>query len=194
MKRLFLIFCALLLLASCSAQQNAVKKANAVAKTVLENREIFLSCAEEMAALGEERIYVAMEAEKEKEGETLSEEGKEPRLVSYVKESDDREEIANKILENALTEFGFQLIFFQTASNGKRCVIFSFTKENDPGIQNGFYFTPDDLPRAFWGRNAELEKEGDRYLQIAKKGSGWYYTARICENFYYFEKSGDLAA
>ncbi len=194
MKRLFLIVCAVLLLSSCAAEQNAIKNANAVAKTVLENKEIFLSCGEEMALFGEERIYVAMEAKEAKEGETLSEEEKKPRLVSFIKESDDREEIKNDILEDTLTRFGFKVIFFQTASDGKRCVIFSFAKENDPGIQNGFYFTPDDLPRAFWGRKAELEREGDRYLQLAKNGGGWYYTTRITENFYYFEKSGDLVA
>ena len=192
MKRLFFILCAAILLTSCASFPT--KNANTIAKTVLDNKKIFLSCAEEMASFNEERIYVAMEKKEEKEGETLTEEEKKPRLVSYVKESDERVEIENEILENALVKFGFQLIFFQTASGGKRCVIFSFTKENDDGIQKGFYFSPDDSPRAFWGRKNTLEREGDRYLQIDKKGSGWYYTTRITENFYYYEKSGDLTA
>lgn len=194
MKRLFLVFCTAILLTSCVAEPGEKRTANTIANTVLENEELFLSCAEEMAAFEEERIYVAMERREEKEGETLTEEEKKPRLVSYIKESDEREEIENSILEKALKKFGFKLIFFQTASDGKRCVIFSFAKENDPYIQNGFYFSPDDSPRAYWGREASLEREGDRYLQLARNGGGWYYTVKITKNFYYFEKSGDLAA
>ncbi len=191
MKRIFLILASLLFLTSCTSEIGKVKNANSVAALVLENRDLFLSCTEEMATFGEERIYVAME---EKEGEELSAEEKKPRLVSYIKESDDREEIENEILEKTLAEFGFKVIFFQTASDGRQCVIFSYTKENDGGVQNGFYYSPDDLPCAFWGRKGDLVREGERYLQLQKNGGGGYFTAKICENFYYFEKSGNLIA
>ncbi|MBR5295183.1 MAG: hypothetical protein IKU24_01180, partial [Clostridia bacterium] len=101
MKRLFLILFSLLFLFGCSAKTNTLHTANSLALVVEENASFFRSCAEEMAFFGEERIYVAMEEKEAADGETLSEEEKKPRLVSYLKESGDREEIENELLEKA---------------------------------------------------------------------------------------------
>ena len=62
MKRLipFVLFAALLL-SSCNASANA-HNANSCAKLLISGEELFLACVEEMEKLGEERIYVAMEA------------------------------------------------------------------------------------------------------------------------------------
>jgi hypothetical protein len=150
----------------------------------MENREIFLSCAEEMKRFGEERLYVAIE---EMDGNQF--------LVSYAKESDDRKIIENEILENALLRFGFALIFFQTGKDSKESVIFSYTKESDAkGIQNGFYYSFSGTPRAYWGRSDALSEKGGMYIQTDPLSSAWYYTTQIEENFYYFEKHGNLTA
>ncbi len=190
MKKLIpLIMIAALLLSACSSTASG-HNANSCAKLLVEGEELLLACVAEMEKFGEERIYVAMEAEEPEEGE----EPKPPRLVSYPKESDDRTEIENETLENALTKFGFKLIFFQTASNSRRSVIFSFSKESASGIQNGIYYSYDTLPCAWWGRNADLVKKHGRYLQIDKSGNAAYYTLALSEYFYYFEKYGNLRA
>ena len=190
MKRLFsLLLAATLLLSACStgAQRH---NANSCA-VLLDNEEaLFLACVAEMEAFGEERIYVAMEAEETKEGEKM----RPPRLVSYVKESDDRKEIENEALQKVLTEYGFRLIFFQTASDSRRSVIFSYSKESDSGVQNGIYYTYDALPCAWWGRKGELVRKHGRWLQIDRSGDAAYFTIQLSEHFYYFEKYGNLVA
>lgn len=190
MKRLILpILILALLLTSCSSSATTMD-ANGCAKLLTTAEDLLLACVAEMEKFGEDRIYVAMESEKAEEGE----EPKPPRLVSYPKESEDRTEIQNETLERALTELGFKLIFFQTANNSRRCVIFSFSKENDSGIQNGLYYSYDTLPCAWWGRNADLVKKHGRWLQIDKSGNAAYYTLALSEYFYYFEKYGKLRA
>ena len=128
--------------------------------------------------------------------ETLetSEVPKEKRLVYYEKESDDRTEIENEALQTLLERYGFQLIFFQTASDSRRCVIFSFHKESADGIHKGLYYSYDALPCAWWGRRAELAKQDGRYLQVQKNGTAWYATSLLRDHFYYYEKSGALTA
>ncbi len=184
MKRLFFLSLSfLLLLCSCSP---SYPNANETAVQVKNNRALLEQCVEEMEKFGEERIYVAME--KEEEGEKI-------RLVSYPKESGDRTEIENPVLERALLDLGLALIFYQTASDSRRCVIFSYTKENQSdGVQNGFYYSFDSLPCAWWGRRGNLKRQGGRYLQLNKNGDAAYYTAAIEHNFYYFEKYGSLLA
>ena len=190
MKRLlsFVLF-SIVALTGCSAGRDE-KSAGQIFTMVEENRDFFLSCAEEMASLGEDRIYVALEAEKEGE-----EEGETTRLVSYLKESGERKKIENETLRKALADFGFRLIFFQTASDGRQCIIFSFSKENETGkTQNGFYYSFDALPCAWWGRKGELIRRKNNYLQLQSDGSAGYLTSPITDNFYYFEKYGDLVA
>lgn len=191
MKRLiFIALATALLLCSCSSSSTTKRDANSCAKMLVAGEELFLACVEEMEKFGEDRLYVAMEAKEVKEGE----EPQPPRLVSYPKESEERTEIENETLERALTEFGFKLIFFQTAGNSRRSVIFSFSKEGDSGIQNGIYYSYDTLPCAWWGRNSDLVKKHGRWLQIDRSGNAAYYTLALSEYFYYFEKYGDLRA
>ena len=189
MKRLVpILLCISLLFCACSAPDTP--NANSCAKLLVAGENDFLQCVSEMEAFGEERIYVAMEAPEAKEGE----EAKPARLVSYVKESDDRTEIENEILQRVLNEYGFRLIFFQTSGNSRRSVIVSFSKEADSGIQNGLYYSYDTLPCAWWGRNGELVKKHGRWLQIDQSGNAAYYTLPLSEHFYYFEKYGNLRA
>ena len=190
MKRLFsFLLLGAILLTGCSAGQDK-KSAGQIFAMVEENKDLFLSCVEEMASLGEDRIYVALE-----EKETSEETKASPRPVSYLKESGERTEIESDALEKALADFGLRLIFFQTASDGRQCVIFSFTKENEQGkVQNGFYYSFDSLPCAWWGRKGELIRRKKNYLQLQPDGSAGYLTSPITDNFYYFEKYGNLVA
>ena len=186
MKRIFLLLFALvLLLSSCSSSGG--KTANSIIYTVTENAAFFARCAEEMKNFHLERFYVAMEDDKETEEN-------DPRLVAYEKESGTRTAIENETLQKALEEFDLRLIFFQTAADSRQCVIFSFAKEKDEGIVNGFYYSFDSLPCAWWGRQADLKHSGGQYLQIDQKGSAWYQTVLIQDSLYYFEKHGSLAA
>ncbi len=199
MKKVFLCALALaLFLSSCTQPQDKVPLASQVITRVKENQALLLSCVEEMKAFGQERIYVAMEEPKKKkdEKETTEEPNKtlEKRLVSFEKESDDRTEIENEILHRAIETLDIEVIFFQTASDARQCVIFSFTRENDEGVQNGFYYSFDTLPCAWWGRSADLKHKENRWIQMNQNEDAWYYTVKIENNFYYFEKQGYLLA
>jgi len=182
----------LLPLSSCASLGPKKLSANQVRAMVQENYDLFFLCCQEMEKFGEERIYVARETEEitEENGETV----KRTRLVSYTTQSGTRTEIQSEILEETLIEFGFALIFYQTGSDARRSVIFSYTKENASGIQNGFYYSYDAQPCAWWGRTAELIQKADRYMQLNKNESAWYYTVAIENGFFYFEKKGALLA
>lgn len=183
MKRGSILFLALILLFS-SCGKSEKQNAGAIGNLVMENHAVFLSCAEQMKGFGHERLYVAIE-----------EIGGSEFLVSYEKESDERDLIENEILEDALRRFGFALIFFQTGMDSEESVIFSYTKEKeDTGIQSGFYYSFSGNPRAYWGRSDHLAEKGGMYIQADPKGHAWYYTTRIEDNFYYFEKHGNLTA
>lgn len=187
MKKAFALLLALLLFLPSCADTTGTKKAGEIFSSVKDNRDFFLLCAEEMQAFGLERVYVAIEDNEDTEEH-------DPRLVSYEKESGDRTEIENETLQRALEDFGLALIFFQTASDARQCVIFSFNKESYEGISYGFCYSFDSLPCGWWGRTAELKKKDGRYLQIDQKGTAWYQTVLIEDRFYYFEKHGNLVA
>jgi hypothetical protein len=187
-----------LALSSCGSGGSII--ANTMDHWLEQDGDLFLTCVNEMEAFGEERCYVAMEEPKKEEAEaeeTLSETTefpKEKRLVFYEKESGDRTEIENEALQTLLERYGFQLIFFQTASDSRRCVIFSFCKETAEGVHKGLYYSYDALPCAWWGRRAELVKQDGRYLQMQKNGTAWYTTSLLRDHFYYYEKAGALTA
>lgn len=192
MKRLLFFLLALsFLLPSCGSQKET-KSAGEIAKAVEENAALFQECYQILADMKKERIYVAMEEKEDENGNKIE---NSLRLVSYEKETDDRAEMENEILEKVLVDFDLTLLFFQTASDGRTCLIFSYSKEAESDrVQNGFYFSPDSLPCAFWGRRGNLVRSADRYLQMNQKGDAVYYTTKIWENFYYFEKYGNLLA
>lgn len=188
MKRSFLILFALaLLLVSCAGEGSGTGSGQIIG-SVTEKEEMLRACIPEMEAFLLERVYVALEVPKD------SPPGTEKRLVQYEKESGERKVIHAPALEEVLREFDLSLIFYQTAENARRSVIFSYGKENDPGIVRGFYYSYDDLPSAWWGRKGALEKDGNRFVQGNKNGGGEYFTVKICPNFYYFEKRGNLVA
>lgn len=192
MKRLLIfLLCLTLFLPSCTASQKTVSPA-VISKNVKENASLFLSCYDVLSDLKRERVYAAMEEEKDENGKEIS---GTKRLVLYEKESGEREEFESPVLEETLEKFDLALIFFQTASDGRICVIFSYSKEADTkGIQNGFYYSPDTLPCAWWGRKGDLIRKDDRYLQLNRNEDAAYYTVHIDGGFYYFEKYGDLLA
>lgn len=187
---LIVLFSVTLLLSSCSYGRET-QSPDGIALSVKENEKLLLQCVAEMEKLGSERIYVAMEKPKSEKGEEIV--TAEVRLVSYEKESDDRTEIQSESLEKALTLLGLKLIFFQTASDARRCVIFSFQKESEKSAQ-GFYYSYDALPCGWWGRAADLERRDGRYFQANQKGDAWYYTLPVTDCFFYFEKTGSLLA
>ncbi|MBR3838041.1 MAG: hypothetical protein IKJ74_07890 [Clostridia bacterium] len=194
-KTLCLILAALLFLTGCTATPNI--SANTVMAKVREHRELLIQCAEEMQKFGLERVYVAIEFPKEEKDKnekapSVTTEAPVARLVSFEKESDDRTEIKNPILQEAIETLGLELIFFQTASDSRQTVIFSYTREADSGVQQGFYYSYDAMPAGWWGRKAELERKDQRWLQMNQKGDAWYYTVQIEDHFYYFEKNGYL--
>lgn len=193
MKKGFWGLVALLLLTTgCSAGNGG-----AIAARAASDKERLIRAAREMRAMDAERIYVAMEAPKETQTETgkaeitTTTEGI-PRLVRYVKANDSREEIESEVLEGVLADYGFALIFFQTAADGRESVIFSTGKETDAGVTRGVSYAFDGEPVAWWGRNAQLTKHKGRYVEINPKGDAWYYTVPLGDGLWYWEKSGTV--
>ena len=181
MKRfLFVMTAVLVCLSSCAARPTA----DSVSRLVSQNADAFTQAALEMRRISSDRLYVAVETPEEESA---------PCLVRFVKESDPHEPIENDLLFSVLQTHGFARLFFQTASDGRQCVIFSYTRENDPGIQNGFYYSFDGAPCAYWGRAAKLEKQKKRFVQLTRDGTAAYYTAHLIDSFYYFEKTGSLS-
>lgn len=184
MKRFCVLFCILGLffsLSSCQTQgQHSVER---TAAEVRRETALLDECTLAMKAFGEERIYVAIEP-------YAAEEGQEeiPTLVSFVKESDARTPVENEALETAIRRFSLACIYFQTSSDNRQSVLFSFGKENDEGIVSGFYFSFDGKAHGWWGRRAELVRRGGRYWQVGGAVDISYYTVAIESGYYYFEK------
>ncbi|MBR2634629.1 MAG: hypothetical protein IKD31_03515 [Clostridia bacterium] len=192
MKKYALIVLALvLMLTSCGGAASSVKSANEVIACVERNYDFFSDCALEMQAFKMDRVYVAYEILKEEKDNPNA----QKKLVYYEKESAARTAFTNATLEQAFTVYGFAVIFFQTASDSRQNVLFSYTKESSSSpIQNGFYYSFDSLPSGWWGRSADLKRKDNRYLQISPNGDAWYFTVQIRDHFYYFEKQGALLA
>ena len=200
-KRILSLLLLVTLLFSACGDTGDSQNANAIQKTVADHRELLLACVKEMEAFREERIYVAIEkveVEVPQNGkspvETQEEPKKEWRLVSFGKETDDRTIIESPVLQEALEVLDLELIFYQTAADSRRCVIFSFCRESYDGTAYGFYYSFDNEPCGWWGRVAKLTRKDNRYLQLNEKEDAWYYTLKLAENFYYFEKEGSLLA
>lgn len=167
----------------CSCQTTEQRSADRTAVEVRQQTALLDECTLAMKAFGEERIYVAIEP-------YAAEEGQEeiPTLVSFVKESDPRTPVENEALETAIRRFSLARIFFQTSSDNRQSVLFSFGEENDEGIVSGFYYSFDGKAHGWWGRRAELVRRGGRYWQIGGAVDISYYTVAIGDGYYYFEK------
>ena len=189
MKRcLCLLFVVLLLVTGCSADPGGAMVARAK-----KEKDLLTKAALEMRAFGLERTYVALEVpEPEETAETVAEIPTAERLVRYFKQSDERVEVDSPVLEQALRDFGFALILFQTASDGRESVIFSTGKETETGPLRGLAYSFDGEAVAWWGRAARLTKHKGRYVEINPKGDAWYFTVSLGDGLWYWEKNGSL--
>ncbi len=193
MKRDFSLFLALVfcLLSFFSCGDGGVS-ANRLQRDLKENRALFLQAVTEMTALHRDRAYAVWETPEKKEDETSTAEA-EPRLVWYVKKSDTHKDFEAPAVKRLLTEFSFVLLYLQTDSDGRRCLIFSAGLEKD-ALVRGICYSFDGAPCGWWGRKADLKKKNGRWLQIQTDPAAWYYTISLGDSFYFFEKSGSLAA
>ena len=197
MKKRFFVFAFLFLfLVSCSG--TASLSADRLKTVWRENRTLFDEAVKELEALHRDRFTVRLEAPEEEESEkqsapsTLSGEEKEEKLVWYVKKSDAHKDLDAPAAEKLLRDFPFDLIYYQTASDSRRTVIFSCGEEKEKKVQ-GILFSYDGAPCGWWGRKAKLEKNKERWVQI-ETGADYYFTIALEEGYYYFEKHGTLTA
>ncbi len=193
MKRSFslalaLVFCVLPLFA-CS---DGGVSPNRLQRDLEDHRDLFLQAVEEMTSLHRDRAYAVWETPAKEEDETSTEEA-EPHLVWYVKKSDTHKDLEAPAVERLLTEFPFVLLYLQTDSDGRRCLIFSTGLEKD-SLVRGIYYSFDGAPCGWWGRKADLKKKNGRWLLLQTDPAAWYYTLSLGDSFYYFEKSGSLTA
>ena len=84
-------------------------------------------------------------------------------IFSYVQENSDAIELTNP---NSYQEF------FYTA-----------TGLQDGGVEYGYYYAPDDD----YALHGEAYRNGYRIYGIPDDNTDWYYTERICENWFYYE-------
>lgn len=188
-RKIALVLALLLLCAGCAGNGGGALVARAKRE-----KDLLLTAAREMRGLGAERIYAALEVPEATETATGDGETTPPeaRLVRYVKSSDTHVEMENEVLETVLRDFGFALILFQTASDGRESVIFSTGKESDAGVVRGVSYSFDSEPVAWWGRSASLTRHRGRYVEINPKGDAWYYTTSLGDGLWYWEKNGTV--
>ena len=84
-------------------------------------------------------------------------------IFSYVQENSDAIELTNP---NSYQEF------FYTA-----------TGLQDGGVEYGYYYAPGDD----YALHGEAYRNGYRIYGIPDDNTDWYYTERICENWFYYE-------
>ena len=84
-------------------------------------------------------------------------------IFSYVQKNSDAIELTNP---NSYQEF------FYTA-----------TGLQDGGVEYGYYYAPDDD----YALHGEPYRNGYRIYGIPDDDTDWYYTERICENWFYYE-------
>lgn len=84
-------------------------------------------------------------------------------IFSYVEENFDRIELTNP--------------------NGYQKFFYTATGLQDGGVEYGYYYTPDDD----YVLSGEPYRNGYRIYGIPDDDTDWYYTERICENWFYYE-------
>ena len=186
MKRTLAWFLALLFLGTGCTQAGGT-----LLNRARRDRDLFREAAQEMRAMGLERVYVVLEAaeQTETEAETAT---AEKRPVRYVKKTDDHKAVDSPVLEQVLRDYGFALILFQTASDGRESVIFSTGEEAETGPVRGVTCSFDGEAVAWWGRAATLTKHKGRYVEINPRGDAWYYTVSLSDGLWYWEKDGSV--
>lgn len=70
-------------------------------------------------------------------------------------------------------------------SNPNRSQDFFYTATGlqDSGVEYGYYYAPDDD----YALHGEPYRKGYRTYGIPDDDTDWYYTERICENWFYYE-------
>lgn len=84
-------------------------------------------------------------------------------IYSYVQENSDAIELTNP---NSYQEF-----------------FYTSTGLQDGGVEYGYYYAPDDD----YALHSEPYRNGYRLYGIPDDDTDWYYTERICENWFYYE-------
>lgn len=190
---LFLLFS--VLFSGCSAAPDALPREEEITSFVRENTLFLTDIAAEMKAFGEERIYVVLEEVEIETDEdrtaTNAEKTSEMRLVRYVKKSGEHLLVESETIALLFEKTPLTLLYFQTAADGRECVVFSYGKETDRRVV-GFTYSFDNAPCGFWGRKASFSEKKGRYYEKNSNGSAWFMTTEIEESFFYFEKEGNF--
>ena len=84
-------------------------------------------------------------------------------IFSYVQENLDNIELTNP---NSYQDF-----------------FYAATGLQDGGVEYGYYYAPDDE----YALDGEPYRNGYRIYGIPDDDTDWYYTERICENWFYYE-------
>lgn len=87
-----------------------------------------------------------------------------------------RNEIISYVQEN------FQSLVL-TSPDSHQEFFYTATGFQDGGIEYGYYYSPDD-DHIFQG---EPYRKGNRTYGIPDDPTDWYYSERICENWFYYE-------
>ena len=84
-------------------------------------------------------------------------------IFSYVQENSDAIELTN--------------------SNSYQNFFYAATGLQDSGVEYGYYYAPDDN----YALHGEAYRNGYRIYGIPDDDTDWYYSERICENWFYYE-------
>ena len=70
-----------------------------------------------------------------------------------------------------------------TNPNSYQEFLYEATGLQDGGVEYGYYYAPDDD----YALRGEPYRNGYRIYGIPDDDTDWYYTERICENWFYYE-------
>ena len=97
-------------------------------------------------------------------------------IHSQIERYQIRSEIFSYVLENAAT---IEL----DSSNSHQEFFYTATGLQDGGVEYGYYFTPDDDHLL----HGEPYRRGYRTYGTPDDDTDWYYSERICKNWFYYE-------
>ena len=97
-------------------------------------------------------------------------------IFSEVQRSQIRNEIFSYVQENSDA-------IERTNPNSYQEFFYTATGLQDGGVEYGYYYAPDDD----YALHGEAYRNGYRIYGIPDDNTDWYYTERICENWFYYE-------
>ncbi len=104
-------------------------------------------------------------------------------IYTQFRDRNIQEEVSEYVLANKDT-------WEQGELKHKEEIVYKYIGLIDTGIEYGYYYSEDDTHCIYTGEETAY-RDGYRYEGYPGDPTGWYYSFRICKNWYYYELHGD---